>query len=490
MRIEGRKLSYAIIGAGMAGILAAIKLRQQGAENVIVFEKAAQLGGTWRDNRYPGLTCDTPSHAYSYSFAFNPDWSAYYATGPEINAYFKRVASDFGVMSNIRFNSEVVAVSFDEATVTWTVELATGERFDSDVVIAASGVLHHPNVPSLPGLADFAGKAFHSARWDDSAVLDGTRVGVIGCGSTGIQIVNALSKRSSRVVHFQRSPQWIMPVPQFEYSAEQREAFRNDPSLIDAIRNDPTYWLNVYRFTDGITDFDSPQIAEIEEICRQNLEAKVLDLELRERLRPNYKAACKRLIYSWEYYECAQRPTVYVETDGIERIEPEGVRMNNGTLHELDVLVLATGFKADQFIRPASVAGRAGKSLDDAWTPRPTAHYAMTIPGFPNFFMLNGPTSPVGNFPLIDIAERQWDYIDQLLAPIRNGSARAVEPREEAFADYEARRIDAAKKTIFGSGCSSWYLDKTGIPATWPWNYQAFADAMAKPVMSEFSYSA
>lgn len=487
---SGEGLRYAIIGAGMSGIMAAIKLIERGDTNFTVFEKGNDVGGTWRDNRYPGLTCDTPAHAYSYSFALNPEWSAYYATGSEIHGYFRKVAEERGVMSHLRFGSEVASCEFDETSATWRIGLADGGVCEVDIIHAATGVLHHPNVPDLPGLDSFKGKAFHSARWDDSAVLDGTRVGVIGCGSTGIQIVNALSSRSARVVHFQRSPQWIMPVPQFEYTAEEKAEFLRDPSKIDAIRHDPVYWSNIYRFTDGVTDSNSPEIAAIEDVCRQNLENSVRDPELREKLRPNYKAACKRLIYSWEYYECAQRPTVHVDTGAIERIEPEGVRMKDGTLHELDVLVLATGFKADQFIRPATVKGRGGLMLDDFWAIRPTAHYAVTLPGFPNFFMLNGPTGPVGNFPLIDIAEMQWGYIEQLLDPLRTGEARTVEPTRQAFDAYEERRIEAARRTIFGSGCTSWYLDKTGIPATWPWSYQAFVDAMAKPVLEEFRFVA
>jgi cation diffusion facilitator CzcD-associated flavoprotein CzcO len=489
IQTDAKPLRYAIIGAGMSGILAAIKLQQRGETHIAVYEKAAAPGGTWRDNRYPGLTCDTPSHAYSYSFALNPDWSGYYATGAEINAYFIKVATDFGIVPLIHFNSEVLSCTFDEDRNVWQLGLSTGAQAEADVVILASGVLHHPNLPNLPGLASFGGKAFHSARWDDSAVLDGARVGIIGGGSTGTQLVNALSRRVARVVQFQRSPQWIMPVPQFPYSAEEREAFRKDPALMEAIRNDPQYWANIYRFTDGLTDFTSPQMAEIETICRQNLEEKVTDPALREKLRPNYPAGCKRLIYSWEYYDCVQAPCVYVETGSIDSIVPEGVRMRDGTLHPLDVIILATGFKADQFIRPTTVTGRAGLTLDEFWEPRPTAHYAVTLPGFPNLFMLNGPTSPVGNFPLIDIAERQWDYIEQLLAPLRQGAAVAVEPTPEAHAAYETRRIAAARKTIFGAGCTNWYLDKTGIPGTWPWGYQAFADAMAAPVAEEFRFS-
>lgn len=486
---SGDGLRYAIIGGGMSGIMAAIKLVERGDSNFTLFEKADDLGGTWRDNRYPGLTCDTPSHNYSYSFVPNPQWSGYYAGGPEIHAYFRKAAAEGGALPHVRFNSEVTSCVFDDVRSVWKVGLKDGGSAEVDVVIAASGILHHPKRPAIPDIDSFKGKAFHSAQWDDTAVVDGTRVGVIGCGSTGVQITNALSNRAARLVHFQRSPQWIMPVVQFEYTAEQRQAFEADGALVDEIRNDPVLWANIYRFTDGVTDFNSPEMAEIEAYCRQNLENSISDPVLREKLRPNYQAGCKRLIYSWEYYECVQRPAVYVETGGIERIESAGVRMQDGTMHELDVLVFATGFEADRFIRPAVVSGSGGKMLDDLWDIRPSAHYAVTLPGFPNFFMLNGPSGPVGNFSLIDIAEMQWGYITQLLDPIRTGTKRKVEPTFEAFESYEERRVAAARKTIFGSGCTSWYLDKTGVPATWPWSYKAFVDAMAEPVLDEFIYA-
>jgi cation diffusion facilitator CzcD-associated flavoprotein CzcO len=312
-------------------------------------------------------------------------------------------------------------------------------------------------------------------------------VGVIGCGSTGMQIVTALNQRVSRLIHFQRSPQWIMPVPQFAYSDEERAAFRADPALIDAIRFSDEYMGNVRRFTDAITDIDGPQMAQIEEVCRLNLEQSVRDPELREKLRPNYRAACKRLVYSWCYYDAVQHPSVEVEVRQIAQIEPDGVRMADGTFHQIDTLVLATGFHANRFIRPAVVRGEGGLTLDAAWERRPTAYYAMTVPGFPNMFMLNGPTGPVGNFSLIDIAERQWDYIDQLIDLLRRGAARAVAPTAEAHAAYEERRIVAAKTTIFASGCSSWYLDAEGVPASWPWSYDAFAEAMRAPNLADYA---
>ncbi|MGC6475580.1 MAG: flavin-containing monooxygenase [Parvibaculales bacterium] len=483
---QSRDLRYAIIGAGMAGLLAAIKLKEKGQTDFVVYEKADAMGGTWRENRYPGLTCDVPAHAYTYSFAPYAEWNAYHATGAEIKRYFETVAQDYDIEPFIQFNTEVKHCQFDEAAHQWHISLSDGRQDCVDVIICASGVLHHPKMPDIKGLGDFQGACFHSAQWDENVALDNQRIGLIGSGSSGIQIATALSSRAAQLVHFQRSPQWIMPVQQFPYSEEEKQAFRDDVEKINAIRYDETYWHNVYRFNKGIIEPDSPEMKEIEAYCLNYLETSVTDPVLREKLRPNYRAACKRLVYSWQYYDTVQRPNVLIETSAIDKIEANGVRMANGHLHELDILVLATGFQADQFIRPTQVIGREQKSLDTAWAERASAYYAISVPSFPNFFMLNGPTGPVGNFSLIDIAEMQWGYIEQLLKQLQTGAAASLEPTQEAFEAYEEKRIKAAQKTIFNSGCTSWYLDKTGIPMTWPWSYQAFVDAMKKPDMNAF----
>jgi cation diffusion facilitator CzcD-associated flavoprotein CzcO len=475
-----------IIGAGMAGILAAIKLRERGDDDFVIYEKGDSVGGTWRENRYPGLTCDVPAHAYTYSFAPNPDWSAFYAGGAEIRAYFENVVERHGLRSFIRFGAEVSACEYDDEEALWRVTLADGRRDEAQVVIAASGVLHHPNIPELPGLQSFEGEVFHSARWPDGLDLTGRRVGVIGNGSTGVQLVTALSATCERVVHFQRSPQWIMPVPFFTYTEEQKQAFRERPELIDAIRYGEDYWSGIRRFNKALVDVDGPEMAEIEAIVLRNLEDSVADPELREKLRPTYRAACKRLIYSWSYYEAVQRPNVTVQTGGVAEVRPDGVLTSDGTFHPLDVIVLATGFRADRFIRPTVVTGRNGVSLDDVWATRPKAYLAVTIPDFPNFFMLNGPTGPVGNFSLIDIAERQWAYIDQLLHILRVGRFTEISASHAAMDAYEERRIAAAKTTIFGTGCTSWYLDAEGVPSSWPWSYEAFAEAMVQPKLEDF----
>jgi cation diffusion facilitator CzcD-associated flavoprotein CzcO len=481
---NGTSLKYAIIGGGMSGILAAIRLRDKGQSEFTIYEKGEKVGGTWRENRYPGLTCDVPAHCYTYSFAPNPDWSAFYAPGPEIQRYFESVVDDHGIRERIRFNAEVTSCIYRDGA--WDIEASDGSRDRVNVVIAATGVLHHPNIPRIPGLEDFQGAAFHSARWDDSVPLDGKRIGVIGNGSTGVQIVTALSTRADRLVHFQRSPQWIVPVEAFDYSDEQRAAFRADVGLIDAIRNGDDYWGGIARFNKAIIEPDSDAFHEIEQIVERNLEENVRNPKLREKLRPDYKVACKRLIYSPNYYEAVQRPGVTVVTTHIARVTADGITLQDGTFHDLDVIVLATGFKADRFVRPMTVKGRDGADLDTVWDLRPTAYYAISIPDFPNFFLLNGPTAPVGNFSLIDIAERQWAYIEQLLAPLQSGEACEVYAKPAALAEYESRRIAAAKTTVFGSGCTSWYLDAQGVPQTWPWSYQHFADSMKAPRFDDF----
>lgn len=481
---QKRELRFAIIGGGMAGILAAIRLRESGHKQVVLYEKADRIGGTWRENTYPGLNCDVPAHSYTYSFAPNPNWSRYLAGGAEIQGYFEGVVQKHDIEEVIRFNQEVTRCVFENGA--WHLTTATGLRDTADVVIAATGVLHHPNQPNIDGLESFGGAKFHSARWDHSVALDGKRIGVVGNGSTGVQIISALAERAGKLTHFQRSPQWIMPVNNFVYTPEQIAAFQADPVLVDKERYNETYLANVRNFTDAIIDVDSPQMAGIEAVVRANLEQSVADPVLREKLRPNYRAACKRLIFSPDYYQAIQHPNAALVVEGIAGVEPEGIRTKDGALHPLDVLVLATGFKADRFVRPMTVLGRGGVDLDTVWESRPKAYLAVSIPEFPNLFLLNGPTGPVGNFSLIDIAERQWSYIEQLVAQIQNGRCREICVSTAAMDDYEERRIAAAKKTIFASGCTSWYLDKDGVPASWPWSYDRFAEEMTVPRFEDF----
>lgn len=480
-----RNLRFVIIGAGMAGILAAIKLREAGHDNVIIYEKADRIGGTWRENTYPGLTCDVPSHSYTYSFAPNPEWSQIMPPGAEIQKYFEGIVRDYRV-NNIEFNQEVVRCEFDGKA--WELETATGKTDTADFVIAATGVLHHPHFPVIKGAESFEGALFHSAQWDHSVPLDGKRIGIIGNGSTGVQIVSALADRAAQLYHFQRTPQWIMPIENRPFTEEEKAAFRNDPELLHHVQNDPTLNDNINRFSAAIVDPNSQAMREIEAVVIGNLENNVSDPELREKLRPNYRVACKRLIFSTDYYEKIQHPNANLVVEGIECIEPEGIRTKDGTLYPLDVIVYATGFHADRFMRPMNVVGRNGVKLNDVWNPRPTAYMAISVPDFPNLFMLNGPNGPVGNFSLIEIAEQQWHYITQLIAKVEAGECNYVCASHKALEEFDAARIAAAKTTVFGSGCQSWYLDAAGVPATWPWSRARFAEEMKAPKLEAYEF--
>ncbi len=476
-------LRFIIMGAGMSGILTAIKLQEAGLDNFAIYEKADRLGGTWRENEYPGIACDVPSHMYSYSFAPNSEWSHRHSPGAEIQAYFEEVARRYGVDELIQYGKEITRCSFEDGR--WRIETSDGTTDEGDFVIAATGVLHHPAYPDIEGLDSFEGPSFHSARWDHDVKLAGKRIGVIGTGSTSIQIVSALIDDVAELSLFQRTPQWIMPVENPAYSEKQKAKFRSHPEVMQTIRDEVTTQF-IDGFANVLHDPDSPILAAIHATCEANLDNSVRDPEMREKLRPDYRAACKRLIMSENFYDAIQRPNANLVTEGIERVEKNGVRTSDGQLHELDVLVIATGFRVDRFMRPMEVIGRDGTALEDAWKEGPFAYMAISIPDFPNFFMLNGPNGPVGNFSLIDVAEMQFSYIIQLIEQVRSGSCNEVSASRGATERFDADRIKAAKTTIWASGCNSWYLDANGVPAAWPWTFDRFTEEMSKPRLEDY----
>lgn len=482
---KARDLRVAVIGAGMSGLLCGIKLREAGYRDIVIFEKADRLGGTWRDNTYPGLSCDVPSHHYAYSFELNPDWTHLFSPGGEILSYFERVAGKYGLADLIRFRSEVIRANYAEGK--WVLGLKDGATEIFDVVISATGVLHHPVYPDIPGREDFAGASFHSARWDHSVPLDGRRVGIIGTGSTAVQIVSALVPRVGHLSLFQRTAQWILPLPNPPYSEEERQAFRSSPQQM---REAYEFWARRFQNTFARAVIgDREQMARIEEMCRANLE-NIRDPVLRQQLTPDYQVACKRLIMSDTFYTAIQQPNARLVTTGIEAIEPEGVRTRDGELHPLDVLVYATGFDGHAYMRPMEVIGEGGLSLSAAWEEGARAYRSVAMPGFPNFFMLIGPNSPIGNFSLILIAEMQLAYIQKLMDRLRTGECAAVAPTEEATARFNDALREAMKKTVWVSGCRSWYLDRHGNPVMWPWTFERFEREMRQPDYADFRLSA
>jgi cation diffusion facilitator CzcD-associated flavoprotein CzcO len=477
-----RALRVAVIGAGMAGILAGIKLQEAGLDDYTIYEKGDSLGGTWRENTYPGLSCDVPSHLYSYSFAPNAEWTHRFSPGPEIRSYFERIAGEHEIEKHVRFNDEVTSCAYVDGR--WHLNTANGVHDEVDVVIAATGVLHHPRIPDIEGLDAFAGACFHSARWDHTVKIDGARVGVIGTGSTAIQIVGAIVDRVEHLTLFQRTAQWIMPSENPAYTDDDRAGFAADPERMKDLHARLAEMFGI--FANAVVDAESPEIKMIEAACRANLEDNVRDPELRERLRPDYRAACKRLIISENFYDAIQQPNAEVVDSSIVRIEPEGIRTKDGVLHELDVLVLATGFKADAFMRPLKVSGRDGHTLAHDWEHRPNAYLSISVPDYPNFFMVNGPNGPVGNFSLIEVAELQFDYIMQLVDRLRSGGCNEISATRAAMDAHEDARVEAAKHTVWVTGCRSWYLDDRGVPATWPWSFARFRQEMAAPQLDAY----
>jgi cation diffusion facilitator CzcD-associated flavoprotein CzcO len=472
---------FAIIGAGMSGILTAIRLKQKGLGNFTIYEKAATLGGTWRENTYPGVACDVPSHVYCYSFELSSEWSRRFSPGPEIRDYFERVARKYGVYEHIKFNSRIDKVEHRGGR--WHLRGSNGLSDAADFVVAATGVLHVPVTADIPGLQDFAGARFHTAQWDHSVPLDGKRVGIIGTGSTAIQIVPALVDRVQSLSLFQRTAQWILPLPNPTYSDAEKQAFRDDPDLL---RQNYEHWAKRFNETFARAVLgDEVELGRIEKLCRDNLEDNVRDPALKAKLTPNYRAACKRLIMSDEFYPAIQKPNAHLVTEGIERIEPKGVRTKDGRLHELDVLVIATGFNGHAFLRPMQVIGPQGNRLDDYWAQSNRAYRSVAVPGFPNFFMLVGPNSPIGNFSVIMISEMQVDYMLQLIdAALREG--KPIAPSHDATDRFNAALRGAMKGTVWQTGCKSWYFDKNRNVQLWPWSFEQFVEDMKRPDLADF----
>lgn len=470
----------AIVGAGASGIALAVKLRRAGIDTFTVFEKAERVGGTWRDNTYPGLYCDVPSRYYSFSFAPHPDWSKVFAPGGEIRDYLEQVVDDFDVRRFVRFSTGVVDATWDDPV--WRLTLDDGSEHVADVLVAATGVLRDPKIPDIDGLDEFAGAVFHSARWQHDVRLDDQRIGVIGTGSTGVQITTALAGVAERLTMFVRTPHWVLSLPNLPYTPLGRLLHRVSPRLGRWAHRG---WQVVFEHTMSHAA-TRPGLRRrlVGALCRACLRT-VKDPGLRAKLTPTDDPLCKRLIISGGFYREVQRDSVDVVDDDIVRVVPEGVETADGTVHELDVLVLATGFHAQRFMRPMAITGRDGLSLDDAWADGPRGHRTVAMPGFPNFFMLQGPHSPAGNQSFIQTAETQADYVVQCVEVIDERDV-TMAPTPEATAAFNDAMAEEMPNTAWVGGCDSWYLDANGDPTLWPFLAQEHRTALAAPDLEEY----
>ncbi len=455
-----------IIGTGFAGIGMAVALQRSGRHDFLLLERAADVGGVWRDNTYPGAACDVPSHLYSFSFAPNPDWSRVFASQAEIHAYLRGCAERFQLRPHIRFQTEVSAARWDEAEGCWEVTLVGGGSLRARVLVTGMGQLSRPALPRIPGLADFRGPCFHSAQWDHGCDLRDKRVAVIGTGASAIQFVPAIAPDVAQLHVFQRSAAYLLPRPDRAYRPWEKALFRHVPAAMKLHR--AWVYLSYESRALAFTRLHSLMTLAGGLPFRRMLKRQVADPALRQRLTPDYPIGCKRILLSSEYLATMARPNVSLVTTGIRRITPDGVETEDGRHHAADVLVLGTGFAATEFLAPMDVRGRNGIALGQVWSQGAKAHLGMTVPGFPNFFMLYGPNTNLGHNSIVYMLESQIAHVVRCIDQLDKQGARSIEvdaPRHDAYNAH----IQARLKGTVWHGCTSWYVDAKGHNSTnWP----------------------
>lgn len=466
-----------IIGAGMSGLLAAIRMTQAGVD-FVVLEKSGDVGGTWLDNSYPGSGCDVPSHLYSYSFAGNPHWSRLYARQPEILDYFRAQANRFGIAPHLRLGVEVASADWDEESAHWTVASTGGDRWRAPTLVVATGQLNRPRTPDLPGRENFAGAQIHTARWRTDAPIAGKKVGVIGTGASAIQIVPEIARDAGHLTVFQRSPHWIIPRLDEPIKDSTKRLFARMPLLRKTFR--ALIWRRLEAIHPAIARPGGAKARELERMAHDYLAATVPDAALRAKLTPDFPIGCKRTLVSDDYYPAMTRDNVALETRAIERIEPGGVRLTDGTQVHLDTIVWATGFETHGFVAPIAIHGPHG-SLAEAWAAGASAYRGTTVAGFPNLFLLYGPNTNLGHNSIIFMVERQMEYALPAILKVARGEARRITVRPEVHQTYNRMLQKRLTSTAWAAGCGSWYKTADGVmPNNWAGNTAEFARMMKR----------
>jgi cation diffusion facilitator CzcD-associated flavoprotein CzcO len=455
------------VGTGFGGIGMGIALKQAGYDDFIILDKEDDLGGTWRDNQYPGCACDVPSPLYSYSFEPNPDWSRLFAPQREIWAYLRGCARKYGLEAHIRYGSVVEQMHWDEDERRWDVQTVEHGELGSwrpRAVVSAAGALHLPAYPDIPGAERFAGTSFHSARWDHSCDLAGKRVAVIGTGASAIQFVPEIAAQAGQLTVFQRTPPWIHPRPDAPIPARMQSVFRKAPVTARALRDAIYLGLELRALGFAV----SPKLmAPLEAVARRHLASQVTDPALRARLTPDYTIGCKRILLSSDYYPALQRPNVSLVTEGITGITEAGVTTADGEEHKADVIIYATGFKAIESVTSLNISGRDGRKLR---TANLEAYRGITAAGFPNLFLLLGPNTALGHTSVVFMIETQIQHVLSCLRLLAKDKADAIEVAESAQRRYNDALQRRLRRAVWSEGgCRSWYLDSDGVNRTlWP----------------------
>jgi cation diffusion facilitator CzcD-associated flavoprotein CzcO len=461
--------SVAVVGGGFGGIGAAAILRRAGYNDVTVFERGERIGGVWHHNTYPGAACDVPSHLYEFSFAPNPRWSRRFAPQSEIQAYLEDVARDHGILDRIHTGTEVLSARWDGER--WALETSAGTH-EAAVLLAACGQLSVPSIPAIPGLDGFDGPAFHTGQWRHDVDLAGRRVAVVGSGCSAIQVVPAIQPVVEHLDVYQRSPGWTIPKMDFAYSERAQRLFERFPALQRADR------AAIFAFLElGTAAMTKHRwlLGPMRAVGRRQITKAIADPELRRKVTPTDEFACKRILLTDEWYPALARPNVEVVTDPIAEVTATGVRTADGGERPADVLVLATGFQSHGFVAPMEVVGDRGRTLADAWSPTPRAYLGLSVPGFPNMFLLYGPHTNGGSGSVIYTIEAGMGHVLAALAELERTGAQSIEVRRDAAEGFDRELRAALAGTVWHSGCTNWYVDENGNdPNQWPWVWTTY----------------
>ncbi|MFF5336823.1 flavin-containing monooxygenase [Streptomyces sp. NPDC013181] len=476
----------AVIGSGFGGLGAAVRLRREGITDFVILERAGSVGGTWRDNSYPGCACDVPSHLYSFSFAPNPEWPRTFSGQEHIRAYLEHVADTFGLRAHLRLNHEVTQMRWDNDELHWVIDSANGTTVVADVVVSATGPLSDPKMPDIPGLADFPGKVFHSARWDHDADLTGKRVAMIGTGASAIQIVPSIQPKVGKLTLFQRTPPWVMPRMDRKISGFERRLHRALPATGTARRG--LLWgireLQVSAFTKH-----PDQLGLVERIAKSNMARAIKDPALRAKLTPSYRIGCKRILLSSTYYPALAQPNVDVVASGLAEVRGSTVVASDGTEAEVDAIIFGTGFHVTDMPIAERAIGADGITLTESWKDGMQALRGASAAGFPNWMTIIGPNTGLGNSSMILMIESQLNYMADFMRQLDIlGGKVALDARPSAVNGWNRRVQDRMKRTVWNTGgCNSWYLDANGRNTTvWPGTTSEFRRATRTVNVSEY----
>jgi cation diffusion facilitator CzcD-associated flavoprotein CzcO len=465
------RVSVAIVGGGFGGVAAGVELRRRGIEDFVVLERGETLGGVWRANTYPGAACDVPSHLYSFSFAPHAGWSRRFSPGAEIQAYLEDVARRFEVLPRVRFGSDVERAVFDDAEGRWRLELAGGEEVEADVLITACGQLTRPAIPHVPGLERFQGAMFHSAHWDHDQDLEGRKVAVLGTGASAIQFVPAIAPRVERLTVFQRSAPWVLPKTDRAYAERTKRLYARVPALQRLWRRAWWAWMEslVPVFTRRPSRAARAMTVFYRALANAHRAAQLRgDRRLLAATRPSYAIGCKRILITSDWYPTLRRENVELVNAPIREVVAGGIVTEDGRHHAVDTILFGTGFTATEFLAPMEVEGRDGRRLAAEWAHGAEAYLGITVPGFPNLFLLYGPNTNHGTGSAIELLEAQARYAADAVRMLDTGMAQRLEIRQEVHDAFQRELRERLADSVWAT-CSSWYVTADGrVTNNWP----------------------